>query len=140
MPNNVDTLGSLSLFEKLTAEELEQVQALIQRQRVVESQVLVKKGDPAASLFINWSGNFMISFDEVRAITLHQKGDIMGWSAVFTPFRYKGTIVALTDGEVLALPGEDFLRLLLNNAALGDKIMKTINQVASERMSFVKDR
>lgn len=139
MPNNADALGSLDLFATLSPEELEHIQALIQRQTVVESQVLVKKGDPAASFFINWSGNFMITFDEGQAITLHHKGDIMGWSAVFTPFRYKGTIVALTDGEVLTISGEDFLRLVITNAALGDKIMKTINRVASERMSFVKD-
>ena len=138
MPNNDYVLESLDLFATLNPEELEQIRALIQRQKVVESQVLVKKGDPAAFFFINLSGNFMISFDEGRAITLHHKGDIMGWSAVFTPFRYKGTIVALTDGEVLTIPGEDFLRLILSNAALSDKVMKKINQVAADRMSFVK--
>jgi len=139
MPNNEYTLGSCGLFATLNPEELEQIQALIQHQKVVESEVLVQKGAPAVTFFINLSGNFMISFDEGRAITLHQKGDIMGWSAVFTPFRYKGTIVALTDGEVLTIPGEDFLRLVLSNAALGDKIMKKINRVAAERMSFVKE-
>jgi len=139
MPNNDYTLGALGLFATLNSEELEQVQALIQRQNVVESEVLVQKGAPAVTLFINLSGNFMISFDEDRAITLHQKGDLMGWSAVFTPFRYKGTIVALTDGQILTLPSEEFLRLILSNAALGDKVMKKINQVAAERMSFVKE-
>lgn len=139
MPNNDHTLGSLSLFAKFNAEELEHIQALIQHQKVVEAEVLVQKGAPAVTFFINLSGNFMISFDEGRAITLHQKGDIMGWSAVFTPFRYKGTIMALTNGEVLTIPSEDFLRLILNNAALGDKVMKKINQVAAERMSFVKE-
>ena len=128
MPNNDYTLGTLGLFATLSSEELEQVQALIQRQNVVESEVLVQKGAPAVTLFINLSGNFMISFDEDRAITLHQKGDLMGWSAVFTPFRYKGTIVALTDGQILTLPSEDFLRLILSNSALGDKVMKKINK------------
>ena len=62
----------------------------------------------------------------------------MGWSTVFTPFRYKGTIVALTEGEVLAIPGEEFLDLILSNSAFGDKVMKKINQIASLRMSFVQ--
>lgn len=140
MSNTDDALESLSLFAQLSADELEPIQALIQHQKVGESQVLVQKGDPATIFFIILSGNFMIAFDEGRAITLHHRGDIMGWSAVFTPFRYKGTIVALTDGEILTLPGEDFLRLILSQAAFGDKVMKKINQIAAERMSFVKER
>jgi CRP-like cAMP-binding protein len=139
MPDTDYTLGSLGVFAQLSADELESIQALIQHQKVVEAQILVQKGDPATTFFIVLSGNFMIAFDKGRAITLHHKGDIMGWSTVFTPFRYKGTIVALTDGEILTLPGEDFLRLILNNAALGDKVMKKINQIAAERMSFVKE-
>jgi CRP-like cAMP-binding protein len=93
----------------------------------------------AHAFFIIESGNFMITFDEDRAITLHSKGDIMGWSTVFTPFRYKGTISALTAGEVLGMPGGKFLDLIQGNPALGDKIMKKINLIASERMSFVKE-
>ena len=139
MPKTDFALGSLGVFAQLNADELEPVRALIQHQKVVEAQVLVHKGDPAATFFIILSGNFMIAFDEGRAITLHHRGNIMGWSAVFTPFRYKGTIVALTDGEILTIPSEEFLHLILSNAALGDKIMKEINRIAAERMSFVKE-
>lgn len=138
MSTDTQQLESLHIFAQLTPEERRQILAITHTVKVVEAQVLAQKKRPARDFFINLSGNFMIAFDQGRAITLHQKGDLMGWSSVFTPFRYKGTIVALTDGEVLSIPGEDFLRLILGNAGLNDKLMKTINQIAAERMSFVR--
>jgi len=138
MPTDTKLLESLDLFAQLNAEERQQIESITHTMKVVASEVLAKRDTPAREFFINVSGNFMIAFDQGRAITLHQKGDLMGWSSVFTPFRYKGTIVALTDGEVLSIPGEDFLRLILGNSSLNDKLMKTINQVAAERMSFVQ--
>ena len=80
----------------------------------------------------------MIAFKDDRAITLHDKGKIMGWSTVFSPFRYKGTTVALTDSEVVSIPGDKFLSLIQSNAALGNKIMNKINVIASERMFFAQ--
>jgi len=138
MPTEIQALETMELFSELTPEELEQINSIANPMIVSEAEILARKGATAHNFFIILSGNFMVSFDEGRAITLHDTGDIMGWSTVFTPFRYKGTIVALTPGEVLAMPGEEFLGLILSNTALGDKVMKKINQIASERMSFVQ--
>lgn len=138
MPADSRLLESLDIFAQLNAEERRQIESIIRTMKVAEAEVLAQKNAPARNFFINLSGNFMIEFDQGRAITLHQKGDLMGWSSVFTPFRYKGTITALTEGEVLAVPGKDFVSLILGDAGLNDKLMKTINQIAAERMSFVQ--
>jgi CRP-like cAMP-binding protein len=79
----------------------------------------------------------MLYFKEGRAMTLHKEGDIMGWSTIVTPFQYKGTAVALTDGEVLSMSGQEFLQLIQGNSSIGDKIMKKINKIIAERMPFI---
>jgi len=79
----------------------------------------------------------MLSFKEDRTITLHEKGDIMGWSTVVTPFQYRGTVTALTEGEVLTMSGQEILRLIQENSTLSEKIMKKINAVVEKRMPFV---
>jgi CRP-like cAMP-binding protein len=132
------TLESIDLFDALEPEELKQVQAIAHPVQVAEAEILTRIGAPARTFFIVLSGNFMIAFKGGRAITLHDKGKIMGWSAVFTPFRYKGTTTALTEGEVVSIPGDKFLGLIQSNAALGNKIMNKISTIASERMFFAQ--
>ncbi len=132
------TLESIDLFDALEPEELKQVQAIAHPVQVAEAEILTRIGAPARTFFIVLSGNFMIAFKDGRAITLHDKGKIMGWSAVFTPFRYKGTTTALIDSEVVSIPGDKFLSLIQSNAALGNKIMSKISTIASERMFFAQ--
>ena len=133
------TLESIDLFDALEPEELKQVQAIAHPMQVAEAEILTRISAPARTFFIILSGNFMSAFQDDRAITLHDKGKIMGWSAVFTPFRYKGTITALTAGEVLSIPGDKLLSLIQGAPALGDKIMKKINAIASERLFFAQN-
>ena len=137
MSTDIQTLKSLDLFADLNFGELEQIAPLMHLMKVAEGEVLTRKGEPARTFFIILSGNFMLSFKKERSFTLHNKGNIIGWSTVVTPFRYTGTAVALTDGLVLSMPGQEFLRLIQSDSALGDKIMRKINKIVSERMPYV---
>ncbi|OQY60169.1 MAG: hypothetical protein B6245_02870 [Desulfobacteraceae bacterium 4572_88] len=137
MPTEIQTLQELDIFKGLKHEELGQITSLMHPMRVTEGEVLMRRGNPASTFFVVLSGNFMVHFKNGQAITLHKKGDIMGWSAVITPFQYTGTAVALTDGEVLSMSGGDFMRLIQENAALSDKIMQKINIVVTERTPFI---
>lgn len=137
MPTDTKTLERFELFSGLKQNELEAVAALMHPMRVTEGEVLIRGGDPAHTFFVVLSGNFMLYFKEGRAMTLHKEGDIMGWSTIVTPFQYKGTAVALTDGEVLSMSGQEFLQLIQGDSSIGDKIMKRINKIISERMPFI---
>jgi CRP-like cAMP-binding protein len=137
MSTDIQTLKSLDLFADLNFSELEQIAPLMHLIKVAEGEVLTRRDEPARTFFIILSGNFMLSFKEERSFTLHNKGNIIGWSTVVTPFRYQGTAVALTDGLALSMPGHEFLRLIQSDSALGDKIMRKINKIVSERMPYV---
>ncbi|MDO9566472.1 MAG: cyclic nucleotide-binding domain-containing protein [Candidatus Desulfaltia sp.] len=137
MPVDINTIDSLNIFEHLSRTELEELASLMSRIRVTEGEVITRQGDQAHSIFILLSGNFMVFFKEDRSYTLHNKGDIVGLSAAVLPFCYTGTAVALTDGVVLSIPGQELSRLIESNPALGGKIMEKINQIISARQPFV---
>ena len=137
MSTDIQTLKSVDLFADLNFGELEQIVPLMHLMKVTEGEVLTRRGETARTFFIILSGNFMLSFKKERSFTLHNKGDIIGWSTVVTPFRYKGTATALTDGLVLFMPGQEFLDLIQSNSAIGDKIMRKINKIVSERMPYM---
>ncbi len=139
---SVDTniIDSLNLFEDLSHAELEEIASLIRRIRVTEGEAITRRDAPAHTIFILLSGNFMVFFKDGRSYTLHNKGDVIGLSTVVLPFYYTGTAVALSDGVVLSMPGQELLRLIESNPVLSNKIMKKINQIVSARLPFVTGR
>jgi CRP-like cAMP-binding protein len=136
MPSSPELLKSIELFSSFTQEELEKVAPLVNPMKVMEGEILAKKGARSRTFFIVIKGNFMISFENGKAITLHNKGDIMGWSTLVAPFTYKGTVIALTNGEVLTLPGQEFYLLLQSESALSSKIMNEINSIIASREPY----
>ena len=132
-------LDSLEVFQELEPHEMEMIAELTSLMNVTEGEVIMKRGDRAHTFFIILKGNFMVHFKQGRALTLHNKGDIMGWSTVIPPFYYKGNGVALTEGEVLAISSQDLDRLIQGDSALGNKIMHHIEKIAEERKPFVLD-
>ena len=137
MPVDMNTLETLDFLAELTPEEILQIKPFASMVKVIEGEVLINRNSPAHTFFINLTGNFMLSYENGRAVTLHDKSDLMGLSSVLTPFHYTGTVMALTEGEVLSIPGQDFLQFIQGNALLGDKIMKKIRQLAAERAVFI---
>ena len=104
---------------------------------VKKGEAIIRKDTPALTLFVIISGKYELSFENGRSITLDKKGEIMGWSSVVAPFRYTGTVTALTDGDVLYISGRDFFQLIQANNVLGEKIMKKISKIVKERRAFL---
>jgi CRP-like cAMP-binding protein len=136
MATDVQTLKSLELFKELDGDEMLAVAGLAFPLRVREGEVLTRRKDPAHTFYIVLSGNYMVYFKGGQAFTIHDRGAVIGMGTMFTPFHYRGTTVALTDGEVLSISGAKFLELFRGNSGLGDKLMRKLNDVVSHRTPF----
>jgi len=137
MAVDVQLFKNLDFFENLTYPELEQFAALLNSKTIKAGDVLIKKGTPALTFYIILSGVFKISY-EGRSITLDQEGDVLGWSTVVMPFHYRGTVEAIEEGTMLYISSRDFYRLIQNNNELGEKIVKKIDRIATERRAAAK--
>lgn len=136
MATDVQTLQTLALFTELNVEELETIAELATPFRVQEGEVLTRRNDPASTFFLVLSGNYMVYFKGGHAFTLHDRGDVIGMASVMTPFYYRGTTVALTDGEVLAIPGARIQDLLMSHSSLAEKLMRKLSGLMSHRRPF----
>ena len=137
MPTEIEILNSVPFFQDLSTNELEILSPIIHRVKVHEGEILTRRGMTASALYINLTGNAMVSYEEDRAVTLHKKGDVIGLSAGVVPSVYKGTAMALTDGEWLSMAGQNLVELMQSNNALGEKILKKIGEVFRERAHFM---
>lgn len=130
-------LHDIPLFEDMDEDALEKISQLMHHIIIQEGEVLTQKGEGAHSFYVILTGNYMVSFDDGRAFTLHEKGQIIGWSSIVTPFKYTGTAVALTRGEALSMSSEDFRVLLQEDARISEKLMLKISAIISQRMPYV---
>jgi len=138
MPTEIQTIESLDLFKDLENDELENLAEFMNPMKVSEGEILARRKDTAHTFFVTLSGNYMVSFEEGRAFTIHDKGNVIGMSTVITPFQFQSTTIALTEGEVLSIPGDKLLELIQGNSSLGDKIMHRLNDIAAQRAWYIK--
>ena len=133
---NPEELKHLKIFSTLLPDEWTEVYPLLNRLKILEGEQLIQQGVRAHTFFVILHGHFMVHYPDGRALTINKKGDIIGWSSVISPFRYTANVTALTEADVLSIPGVKFLELLQSNADLGDKLVKTINEMVHHRQSI----
>lgn len=138
MATDVQTLQSLELFKELNGDELEKIANLATPFRVQEGEVLTRRNDLAHTLYVVLSGNYMIYFRGGQAFTIHDRGEIIGMATLMTPFYYRGTTVALTEGEVLSIPGDKFQELVQSDSGLAETLMRKLSGLISHRLPFFK--
>ncbi len=133
---NPEELKELKIFSTLLPDEWTEVYPLLNRLKILEGEQLIRQGTRAHTFFVILYGHFMVHYPDGRALTIDKRGDIIGWSSVISPFRYTADVTALTEADVLSIPGAKFLELLQSNAELGDKLVKTINELVHNRQSI----
>lgn len=126
----------LDFFMDFKQHELEAFAKALKSRTVGTGEIIIKRGSPALNFFIILSGAYEVTFEQNRSIILDRKGEIMGWSTVVHPFHYTGTVKAKKPGEVLEISSRDFFELIQGDNALGEKMMKKIDKIASERRAI----
>jgi CRP-like cAMP-binding protein len=135
---DIQNIHEIDVFRDLTSNELDKILPFIHPVKIFEGERLVREGDISQILYIIISGNYLVYFKDGRSFTLHNKGDMIGWSTIASPFRYHESAVALTDGEALTIPIEDFLYLMQSDSDLGNKITQKVTEIIRQRKDFVR--
>lgn len=140
MLSEIEILRSMELFKSLHPEELEKIAVLLHPLNVNKDQILTVEGELARNFFIILSGRYKISSKTGHEIFLSHVGDFMGWATIIAAPVYLGTGMALTQGEVLKLSGQDFMRLIISDADLGTKIMKNGSEIVAAGKPYLRKK
>jgi CRP-like cAMP-binding protein len=138
MEEEKQVLKKTDLFKDLEPVELEKIASIMQLARVHEGETLTERKQPAYFFYVVISGNFMLSFEEDKAFTIHEPGECMGWATIAAASNYSATSVALTDGEVLCMSGQDFLELIQKDSSIGEKVVAKSCTLLEKRLPFTK--
>lgn len=145
-------LGRVPLFAELEEPELERFSRVAVPRSFPKGTRVFHEGDHSDSCYIVRSGNFRVTREhpDGRAITLANlsSGDIFGELAMLDGEVRSASVEALSEGELLALPGADVRRLLERHpeitvklvAALVRRIREANERIARQSFQTVPSR
>ena len=124
----------------------EHLRSIVQHATVVRFEagdVIFNEGEPAHSFYLIRSGNVALQQVSYRTepftvITLH-RGDIIGWSWLFPPYRWRLTAKALDITRAIALDGEKLRARCDEDHHLGYELMKHFAQIIDRRFDAVSE-
>jgi predicted acylesterase/phospholipase RssA/CRP-like cAMP-binding protein len=124
-----ELLAGTRLFSELDNDDLDALAARCEYRRVAAGEYAVREGDPADALLILSSGRLRVY---IGGEPRHEiaSGEVFGEIALLTRGRRTSTIRAVRDSELIALPAEDFNKLVDKRPAL----LREVTRVVIDRL------
>jgi CRP-like cAMP-binding protein len=132
-------LRKYDIFLDLEPNELAALARIADVVNASEGETIIEEGQPARTFYVMDQGNLMVAFHDGRALTLHGRGEVVGWSAIIHPTHYTGDVICLTDCSFISFPGSELLRLIQSNVATGTKIMRAVSERVANRIPFLAE-
>jgi CRP-like cAMP-binding protein len=129
----ITNLNQLSLFKRLTARELRELDELLHERSY---QVIFDEGDPGLGLYVVLSGRVKIVSSHAALQRLAPEfgpGDFFGELAMFEESQRTARAVALEPAQALALFRTEFLSLLERDRGIGVKILFELTRTVVAR-------
>jgi len=123
----VDALRTVSLFADLDDSELAQVAMLFKQRRFGAGETVVKEGADGAAFFLIESGEATVSVKGADRAGLGP-GDHFGEIALIDEGVRSATITATTDLVCYGLTLWEFRPLVLENGAIGWKLLQSVSK------------
>jgi small-conductance mechanosensitive channel/CRP-like cAMP-binding protein len=119
--DGVDVFSSLS--EEQRVQLVESAHAMLYE----AGQVIVRQGDPGASMFIVRAGEAAVTIAGAHGeVARHGAGGFFGEMSLLTGDPRTATVTAVTDCELLEIGAEAFRRVVLADAAVVDRVTTAV--------------
>jgi voltage-gated potassium channel len=126
-------LARVPLFSRLGASEIVDIMRLLRAQTIETGEVLVRRGDPASSMYFITAGEVEIELPSQRVRLAN--GTFFGEIALLHRTKRSGTVTALQKTKLLALDAQDFHALIERLPELAAHV----NETAEARLAETAD-
>lgn len=138
-----------ALLPFFSAQEMESLLPYLTLRTFAAGEVLMQDGDPADFMGFLLTGKLAVKREttfrgKYILVAVIEQGGLVGELAVVEKGRRNATVEAMEEGRLLVFPFEAMARLLVENNALGVKLLKRVIHVlghrlrrASERLSWI---
>jgi CRP/FNR family cyclic AMP-dependent transcriptional regulator len=132
----IEDLKALSLFKRLTARELRELDELLHERSYQKDEMIFDEGDMGLGLFIVVSGRVKIESSHEALKRLSPEcgpGEFFGEMALFEEAQRTARALALEPTRLLALFRREFFSLLERDRGIGVKILFELSRIVVSR-------
>ncbi len=135
-------LNKVEIFEGLSAEILDRIQAMAMEEKVQEGHIFFRAGDPADFLYVLKEGQVALTTGGASPITfpIGETGAVFGWSALVEPRAYTATSESTMPTTVLKLDGTALLQLFEDHPRDGLLVLRRLARVMASRLKASYER
>ena len=135
-----EMLAEFNLFEDIAKEALEEIAAICESAKYEKDSFVFREGDTAEKLYLLLTGSIALRVnltsrpDSVTVSFLNSPHQTLGWSGVVAPNHYTSSAFCEEATELIAIPSDDFMKILDRYPEAGYKVMLRITQIISDRL------
>jgi len=131
---NEERIEKAEIFAGLTKKELHEIANICHMEEVKKGTVLCQDGAPAEKLYILEDGKIIIKFKSGYAFDISKPGQIIGWSALINPHRFKADAICEMDCHLISMKGRELLELGRRHKNIGLVVMDNLASVVFSRL------
>jgi CRP-like cAMP-binding protein len=125
-------------FANLSNQFVDKISLLGQPRDLEEGEWLFKQEEDATHIFLITQGKiaFTIMFRDhiIDRINPYMRGEIIGWSALVSPYIYTMGAIAEAPSKVIGFEGEKLRALMDENVEQGYYLLKNLTELMGERL------
>jgi len=135
-----DMLAEFDLFRDVSRDALTEIATICETVNAERDSFVFKEGGTADQLHLLVSGSIALRVnltsrpEFVTVSFVNRPHQTLGWSGVVAPNHYTASAYCEEDSELIAIPSENFLKILDKFPEAGYKIMLRITQIISDRL------
>lgn len=129
-----------SFFKDLPSQYLDFIVGCASHVVFKKGEVILKEGEPADKFYVIRGGLVSIYTghrSHIAIQTIHE-GDILGWSWLIPPHRYRFSAEAVENTRALALDGKCLREKCEKNSELGYELLKRLIGVFTQRLEAAR--
>lgn len=128
-------LGKTPLLHHMSTESIDILSSYLDLRSMMEGEELYTWGEPAETLYLSVSGDYLMAFPDGRSFALHGSGRLIGMNALLPGRCYTARVISLTEGLLMALYKEKWLRLLRENPHFEERVEYSVRSYLKSRRS-----
>jgi CRP-like cAMP-binding protein len=122
------------LFVGLSEESLQELAGICQQEVGPKGALLCKDGAIAEKLYILENGKVLIKFKSGFSFDISVPGQILGWSALINPHRFKADAICEEDSNLISIRSSDFFELSRKHRDIGFVVMNNLSGIIFKRL------
>ena len=127
-------------FKDLQQEYLDFVVGCASNVVFKKEDIIMKESDPADKFYLIREGTAAIQITSSITIQTLHGGDILGWSWLIPPYRYRFNCRAVEKVRAIALDGKCLREKCEKNHDLGYELLKRLTSVFTQRLEATRQQ